>query len=224
MQERSPYYSTGKSFIWVVFCRAPVLLVITTCFYGCAYKFTNKYVQRPSGIRSIAVEAIFDTSREVIPHEYLWKHLQQAVVADGNLILTDRESADAIMRVHLKDTVLQNVGDTLGVANERDPDVFEGGLPPKPSEFRKLTQAGRYKGTARLTSGLEVEVWHLETKQILFKRSYALSTSFKTFRAGAGTNVTKENEFLRFEEAIENRFSQEAEVLSRRIVRDLLAP
>ena len=39
---------------------------------GCAYRFTNKHIVTPEGIKTIAVEAIYDTGREVIRHELLW--------------------------------------------------------------------------------------------------------------------------------------------------------
>ena len=198
------------------------ILILTPCFYGCAYKFSNTNISRPGGIRSIAVESVYDTSREYLPHEHLWKNLQQAIIADGNLVLTDRSQADAILRVHLEQGLLEDVGDPTDRDGnkDKDPDAFSGTLPPKPEEFRRLSQAGSTKGSARLSARLAVEVWDLRTKVVLFKRNYKLGTTFKTFRT---TTTGIENDYLRFEEAKEQRFAKQSRQISRRIVRDILA-
>jgi len=43
-----------------------VILLITTILASCTYRFTNRHVAAPGGIRSIAIESIYDTSKEVL--------------------------------------------------------------------------------------------------------------------------------------------------------------
>jgi hypothetical protein len=190
---------------------------------GCAYRFTNRAITRPEGVRSVAVEAVYDTSREVLPHEFLWQELQRAFAAEGHLKVVPQSSADALVRAHIRSASLSAVGTNTQNGPERDPDATSREVPPQPNEFRTLTQAGEYRNKEQLDARVEVEVWSLRTRTLLLSRTYPLSEKFQAIHADkSGRFTTRANDYLRFEEATEARFKAMAERISRQVVQDLL--
>lgn len=190
---------------------------------ACAYRFTNEHIKRPQGIKTIAVEAVYDTSREVLPHEILWKSLQDAIARDGNLRLAPASSADAILRAHIRSAEITPRGERIQNSPEDDPNVFNRSLPEKPSKFKILTQAEEVRDAAALRLGVHVEVVHLRTRSRLMSETYSLGGRFRAVHADKrGTVTTRSNDFLRYEEGVETTFAQLSESISRRVVRDLL--
>jgi hypothetical protein len=188
---------------------------------GCAYTFTNTHIQRPAGVQTVAVEAIYDTSREVLPHEVLWDSLQDAFAADGHLKVVPQAAADALVRAHIKQAAVGHVGTDIDNKPVDDPKVFDGTRPNGPRDFKVLTQAGKYRTAGALTTVVEVEVWNLRTRTLLMKHTYSLGDGFQSSHYG-NPSVGKPNDHLRFEEAKEASFQQIAQNISRSVVRDLL--
>lgn len=192
---------------------------------ACAYRFTNKHVKRPEGIRTIAVEAVYDTSREVIPHEYLWAALQDAFAADGHLQLVSQSSADALVRAHIKQVTIAATGDP----SVRDPATKEpseivhpDNTVEDPAKFRQLNQASELRETSLLTAFVEIEVWSLRTRTLLMRRNYPLSGTFKAWRGSKYTSI--DNNWLRYQESADITFAKLARGAADQVVKDLLIP
>lgn len=189
---------------------------------GCVYRFTNNHIERPEGIRTVAVEAVYDTSREVVPHEVLWEALQNAFAADGHLRLAPQSDADALVRAHLKD-VLQTPSGTLTPNGPKDDprDILKPDSVPtaKLGEYRPLTQAGEYRSTSTIAATIEIEVWSLRTRTLLMKRAYPVTATFNAERAlGDG----KLNHWLRYQEAADATFKTLSVGVAQQVVKDLL--
>jgi hypothetical protein len=197
------------------------ILLVALPLTGCAYSFTNTHIQRPAGVQTIAVEAIYDTSREVLPHELLWDSLQNAFAADGHLKVVPQAAADALVRAHVKQATVSHVGSDYENKPTEDPKVFDGTRPNGPRDFKILTQAGKFRDKGHLNTVVEVEVWNLRTRSLLMRRTYNVSDGFQSLHYGNPT-VGKPNDPLRFTEAQEASFKIIAQNISRSVVRDLL--
>jgi len=201
--------------VWQIACVGVTLLT------GCAYRFTNSSVVRPEGIRTVAVEAIYDTSREVLPHELLWEALQNAVATSGHLKLAPSKTADALLRAHVREAKIGAAG-TLAETDpsERDPEPFERNTPPGPREFQTLTQAGEFRDSSTLQTVVDMEVWSLRTRTLLHKQTFTLSTQF---RAVLTPKLTpRANEHLRYDEATSAAFKAQALTMAKQVMRDFL--
>ena len=75
---------------------ATITLALTMT--ACSYRFANPSIAPPPTVRSIAVEAVFDTGRRVLPHDLLWDSLQEAIIVSGKLRLAAPQVADAYLR------------------------------------------------------------------------------------------------------------------------------
>ena len=201
------------------------LLVGVFCLqWGCAYRFTNKHVTKPEGINSIAVEAVYDTSREVLPHEHLWKALQDAFASDGHLRIAPQASADALVRAHIKQVAITPSGSVPPNREpDKDPDPFSGGEAPDPGDFRELSHQhpSKIRNYVSISVVVEIEVWSLRTRTLILKQSYPATDAFLANYYGQPSS-SPANDHLRFEEAIESRVKSVSEQIARGVVRDLL--
>jgi len=187
---------------------------------GCAYRFSNLHVRRPQNIKSIAIEAIYDTSREVLPHEIIWGELQQAFARDGHLVVASRKDADAILRAHITNAAVGPSGEVFTTKpTEDDPKVFDQDSPPSFNEFRRLPYAGEARKKMTFVIVMQVEVWHLETKELLLDRVYNLSGSFQAIRPSGLPDATG---FLRTEESMQADIALVARQAAESVVQDLL--
>ena len=188
---------------------------------GCIYKFSNKDLKTPEGVRTVAVEAVFDTSREVVHHEHLWSELQKAFASDGHLKVVQIGKADALVRAHLKKVIVTPDGETFINGVEKDPGVFKRGEPVPPADFKVLTQAGKVRNKASISTVVDVEVWNLWTKTLIMKRSYSYADSLQAIHA-TNNITTKGNDFLRLEESLDAKFHEISKKVANQVVRDLL--
>ena len=209
-------FINGKRFWRVVFLFFGCFILST-----CAYRFSNLYVVRPGNIRSIAVEAIYDTSKMPIPHEMIWSNLQQAIAVNGHLKLVPASEADAILRIQVQNSATRPSGVTTSTYQDLEEQV----IPPSGSEplgftnFKDLTTARAFypKATNYLT--IRAEVWHLTRKELLLERVYVIAQEFDAVRTGS---VGFNNNFLRFHETQILSFSQMSKDIATKIVDDLL--
>ncbi len=197
------------------------LFLLLLVLSNCAYRFSNLHIVRPGNIRSLAVEAVYDTSKMPIPHEVLWSNLQQAVAANGHLQLVSAGEADAILRVHIQNAATRSSGVTTSSYQDvEEPVIPSSGTEPLGfSNFKDLTTARAFypKATNFLTA--RAEVWHLASKELLLDRVYVLSQEFDAVRTGiVGVN----NNFPRFHETQAQSFNQISKDLATKIVDDLL--
>lgn len=199
------------------------------CFFelalsGCSYRFSNLYAVAPRNIKSIAIEAIYDTSREVLPHEVIWQEIQHAFAADGHLQIAARQNADAILRVHIRSSIVAPTGDSsLAQANKDDPVIEVEKDPPFPNEFRNLPQAAESRELMALTSIMNVQLWHLESRQKIFERNYSLAGSYRVQRDKdeSGARLLANTHFLRSEEDMRGMIARATRGIADAIVQDI---
>lgn len=180
---------------------------------GCAYRFTNLAVRPPAGIRSVAIEAVYDTSREVLPHEQLWEALQRAFTENGKLLVTSQAKADALLRVHL-------VNAYVSPTDTPDPgDGLERDYPPQLSGVRTLTKAGRWTTKEAIGYTVQVELWDLRKRQLLFQRAYTGGDTFASVLAPG--QVQPSMQYLLYEESLNTKFRAIARTISAKVVEDV---
>lgn len=197
-----------------VFC----LLLLGICT-SCVYRFSNTALRPPVGVRTIAVEAIYDVSREVIPHELLWIAVQKELARSGRLMLTSQEEADALMVVTLSKASVTPTGTPSRETIARDPAITDTEKPDY-TEFRDLKRAGNRTTDEAVNMTINVEVHDLKTRAVLFNKNYAAGTTFKSLRA---YNITPASSgYLNYEEALQSKVKDLSEQLASRIVADFL--
>lgn len=187
---------------------------------GCVYRFTNTAIRPPAGIRSVAVEAVYDTSRQVLPHEILWESLQRAVAQNGRLALTSQDKADALLRAHITNASISPT-DTPTIGDSGlDPEVTGSGPIPKPNQMRSLTKAGLWTTKEAIGFTVVIELWDLRQKSILFKRTYSGSDVFQSVLAeDKGAPISMQ--YLIYEESLQTKFRQIARSISDRAITDI---
>ena len=193
-----------------------LLLLLTS---SCVYNFSNTTLRPPVGVRTIAVEAVYDISREVIPHELLWSAVQRELARSGRLLVTSQEEADAIMLLTLTDAKVSPSGTPSREAISRDP-VLSETEKGKPSDFKNLRRAGNWTTDESVSMTLNVEVLDLKTRASLFSRNYSSGTTFKSLRSATITPTT--SAYLNYEEALQAKVKELSEQLASRIVADFL--
>jgi hypothetical protein len=186
---------------------------------GCVYRFSNTALRPPVGVRTIAVEAVYDVSREVIPHELLWSAVQRELARSGRLIVTSQGEADAIMLITLSKASVNPTGTPSREPISRDPVVTETDK-PEPQEFRNLKRAGNRTTDEAVNMAINVEVHDLKTRAVLFNRNYSAGTTFKSLRSETITPAS--SAFLNYEEALQAKVKELSEQLASRIVADFL--
>ncbi len=202
------------------FQRTMVLIAAMLAISGCAYRFTNKAMQPPEGIRSIAVEAVYDTSREVIPHQLLWDALQKAIAQNGKLRLTSQADADALLRAHITKAKVVPTGTPAQRDNRaKDPEIPDVDEPTEYRDYSDISKAGRYTTVEALQYTVTVEVWNLHTQKLIKSKAYNASTQFKSIR---GTNTDPKAGYLVYDEALQARFQEISKNIAEKAVFDVL--
>lgn len=208
--------STGKLY------QASATWLAITMLTGCAYQLTNLKSSSPNNIRTIYVEAVYDTSTEAAPHELLWDEIQRAIAANGQLRLTKSSEADAVLRAHIVKTQTGKAGERkapVAVRRSGEPDVFAGQQsPPSPGQLRDISIADDYFMKTAWSSAVQVEVWDLNTRKLLLQRLYPISGEMPTIRG----DVPYEIHHLRNEESFQYSFLNSSKSVAERIVGDLL--
>ena len=197
--------------------RLAIVLAGIAALSGCAYRFTNSHIGQLIGMRTIAIEAIYDTSAEVIPHEVLWEALQRAFASDGHIRVVSRREADLLLRAHVTSAAL-NPSNFAEQGPEKDPVVFEGGPPPKPSEYKRLSTARDYATRENVSVGLIVDVWKLDSGKKVLEKGYSGARSFDSLRA----NAPDPYNFIRHDEALTQKVDEIANEIAGSVVSDLL--
>ena len=198
-----------------------LISVVLALGAACSYRFSNLHIRLPAGIRSIAIESVYDTSRQVLPHQMLWSHLQRAVVAEGHLQLTDQRDADVYLRAHIDDQAKFSYSDINDPPIRTEPKKLtddEGKVIP-PTSFDNLRRADRYASNEHFTVVIHVEVWNLHTRKRIFSNSYSIGA---TYQPGNSLSPT-EAKFIRANEIFNYHFDQQSEQISQTIIRDIVS-
>jgi len=201
-----------------------LILLFLIPLNSCAYRFSNLHARPPKGVRTIAVEAIYDSSQVPLPHDLLWKSLQQAVAASGHLRLSSTSQADAILRINIENASLSSSGVPAGNLNPvREPRIQESSVnPPAFDKFEPLTIARALYPDNTLGILVTAEVWNLTSKQLILQRSYTFSNAFRAFRGDQNANNSSKSNFVQYQEALNNSVSKIGNQIAARIVSDLL--
>jgi hypothetical protein len=188
---------------------------------GCAYRFSNVAMAPPAGIRSIAIEAVYDTSQETISHELLWQALQRSFAENGRLKITDHKRADALVRTHIEAAKVSPVG-TPSRTNESEDPVLKNntGVPPNPSDVRKLTRAASWTTEESIALAVTVEIWDLSTQKMVFKNSYQEAANFRSYRSS--DQALSKTHFLLFEEGQKAKLMEISKRIADKAVADFL--
>lgn len=198
-----------------------LLLIFLQIQAGCVYRFANLHLTAPENIRTIAVEAIYDSSRELLPHEVLWHELQRAIAADGHMLVTDAKHADALLTVKIKNARLVPTGTVVRPqAIIKDPPAInpEGDSIPSYKEFQTLTEAVEIMPSTAMVIEVEVQLWHLARRKKLFEKNYVQSETFLSVRP----STSPRNNYLRENEAFRADFERMSKAISENLVSDLL--
>lgn len=196
-----------------------LFLPISLILNGCAYRFTNSAMRAPMGVQSIAVEAVYDESREVFPHEYLWSALQREIGRNGRLILTSQEEADALMVVTVTNARVAPSGTVSSEPIDKDPVVTDTDK-GVPSAFRDVRKAGSWTTSESVSVSIHVDVFDLKTRALLFKRDYSQSAGFTSLRPLEITPTS--SLFPQYEEALHAKSKEISNSIARTIVSDFL--
>jgi hypothetical protein len=197
-------------------------LLFTLSMAGCVYRLTNLHTASPNNIRTIHIEAVYDTSAEPVPHELLWDSLQRAIAANGQLKIASAEKADAILRAHIINTQVSKGGERKILNTNRrrkESNVFLGQSgPPTPGTLRDLSVTDDFFVKTSWSSSVRVELWDLNTKALLLQREYPLTGDVVAYRGDLPTQI----HHLRYEEQFQHSFGNATRGLAERIVSDLL--
>lgn len=197
------------------------MILIALLLGGCVYRFTNLHVKPPQGIRAIAVEAVYDTTRNVLPHHLLWQNVQKEIALDGHLALVSQDEAEALLRLHLKWATLTPVAEsTVGNTDKKDPKVLDVENPPNYRKFNVLPRAGRAATKEVITILVETDLWNLKTGEEIFKRTYSMRSV--DYPARHNSQDLEQVIFPWTMEAYNSQFDEITKRIGRRIVTDLL--
>ena len=187
---------------------------------GCVYRFSNLHVSTPQGIRTVAVEGVYDTSREILPHELLWEELQRAIASEGHLRVVPASRADALLRARIKSARFSPTGTVVRPQPMlQDPPAMQpGDAPYNYKDFRTLTEAAELMPSTGIAIEVELQLWHLNTRELLFEKTYVQSESFLAIRP----STSPRNNHLRENEAFRADFSRISRSIADRFISDLL--
>ncbi len=186
---------------------------------SCAYRFTNTAIRTPLGIQTLAVEAVWDQSRDVVPHEELWSAVQREIVKNGRVILTNQEEADALMVISVTSAKVAPTGTPSQESFDKDPPE-SATAKGEPRSYRNLKRAGTWTTDEGVSLSVHVNVYDLKSRAVLFNKDYSSGINFKSLRPVSVTPT--ESVFLHYEEALNARFKDVSEGLASSIVNDFL--
>lgn len=186
---------------------------------GCAYRFTNSAQTLAVSKKSVAIEGIFDTTRQTLAHDILWRALQKSFAGTGKLRLLPAESADVLIRVHLNDLSLNPSAGNLNDEAIDPVNPYSGEtLAPTAALPTLNSSPDSHSLSETLKFQFLVEAWDLQSGQKLFAKSYKDSFSYAVAEAAHLRRAT-----LASKENIETKLAQSAETLARTVYLDLLA-
>ena len=196
------------------------LFFVITLNPGCAYRFSNSYVQTIGNIRTVAVEGVFDTSKDVVPHEVFWESLQRSLARDGHLVLTDRDDADALLRIHITAADVRPTGAVKPISGPtKDPKVAAGEQ-IDPSLLRQLTVAGFFTELESVTALVTADLIDLRNGGILMEKKYSGVQNFRSARSESVFPL--HSSYLYYSEASHSAYRKISDQIAQQITGDLL--
>ncbi len=203
----------------------PILsMLVLASSFGCAYRFSNIAMKVPYGARRLAIEAVYDTSDDVLPHHILWQELYRSFAARGKMALSSAKDADIILRAHI------NHSDDSPIDIDRplpDKDLLKGDdiFDPKKNgspgdKFKNLMKAGSWTKKQGMGFVVRIDAWNLHTNQRIFDQTYNGGAQVLSLR---GENLVNNSaQFLVFQEALINGFRRSSREIAEKVVTDFL--
>jgi hypothetical protein len=184
---------------------------------SCTYRFTNIATDRPAGIESIAVAAVYDTTSEIIPHDIFWTAMQKAVIDNGRLRLTSEDKADALLRSHIKSASFRSkdAAPTSGKQPKILPNTNILG-----KDIDPMTQSEAASTEEILVILVDVEVWDLKTRSKIFSKTYSSGNRIVD-RSYDARSVAMDGQFLVYTESVNTMLADVAADMSANIISDL---
>jgi hypothetical protein len=198
--------------------RIPLLFLFLSS--SCSYRFSNLQLKAPTGGEKLVVESVYSTARDVVSHEFIWSAMQEAILANTHLTLTTRDSADAIVRIHLREVKRLPTGSvtTRGLERDKTDQVVTEDL----NLLRSLGLAGEVYDSVLLTLNCEVEVVNLESGKQLFSRNYSVSQKVQSGRSGGSQAVRADTKYINYNEAVGYATKSLSEKLASNFIWDYL--
>lgn len=188
---------------------------------SCSYRFVNISLNSNFKPKAICVEGIYDTSKEVIPHELLWKSLQKKLIQSGGFYLTNCKEADFILKAHIIDAQIIPYGSPRVYGPLQDPsNVKINDEQINFNDFRILTKAGSYTIRENVNVNVKIEVINLYNKNIILNKNYTANNIFWSARSDA--HIERKAHFLLYEESLNYSFKKLSDTISQNIIKDLI--
>lgn len=200
-------------------------VIVLTVFAGlsnaCAYRFSNVSLTPPAGIQNVYIEAVYDTGKEVIPHELLWQAVQREFASNGSVLITSRQDADAIITLEITLSSVTPAGtpNTVDRSTKDPKPAARFGLDP--FAYKNLRVAGNYTTYEDLSLTVIAKGWDLKNHTEIFAKSYNMGGQFRSVTETK--LVQKSTAYLHYEESLEARFDAVSRSIARRIVTDFLS-
>lgn len=206
----------------------PIILVSIFALCSCSYRFTNTHLTPPAHIKKIAVEGVYDISREVISHELLWAEIQTEIAKSGKVKLSSQRGADALMRIKIENANIVPSSITDSKSSGQVYPSFNDNLPKtleqlKESDIANIAESRSKGGKEFFSITCNIEVWNLHSRKLLFKKSYSQTRDLKIdVNTITPNDLKNESLYLRYEEQIDVTFKDMAKTIGREAIRDFL--
>ena len=185
---------------------------------SCSYRFSNTAMSSPVGVKTIAFQGVYNTSRKVWPAHVLWGELQRSFARKGKMRLTKPSQADILLRAQIEQAS-SSPGDVYRSTNDKDPkgnNIYSAA----PEEFRNLLRAGSWALKESMNISVKIEVWDLRTKKKLFSSSYPGQATIPTYQAENVAEIS--THYLLFQESKTNAFKAMARSIADKAASDFL--
>lgn len=201
----------------------PLIIVglIACCVSACSYRFTNIDAALPGGLRTIALEAIYDTSGEILPHGLLWREIQLAIARNSRFRITNRNNADMLLRLHINSASIVPSGSPEVVYKIRkDPKPYNFEEPARPTDYDSMFLPSQFLKNETLALTVAIELWSIRERKIVFSSAFSETQEYNAVfsESTAPTPI----QFVRSEEASQNVFLEMSRKISSRFLGELL--
>ena len=162
-----------------------IAVLVNTCIYlfqsGCAYRFSNASLSLPFSSQKLAIEGVYDTGEDVLPHQLLWFELQKSFAARGKMRLTSIDDADLVLR-----TMIVKSHQASGNIERDKPDrdlvkgkeILTKGNPR--DNLINLSRAGSWTKNQGIAVVVNIEIWSMHTGKRVFSRKYDIGSGHKS--------------------------------------------
>jgi hypothetical protein len=195
-----------------------IYLVLGWTLTGCTYRFSNSFQRGTYLARSVCVESIYSTAKEVLPYHHLWDSIQRRIALDGTFFVDSCEFADVVIVGHLFEGSTRPSGEAISTKDaKQDPKTYDP-VAPDPTEFRRLESAREVIRGQEISYTLRVDAHDLRTRAMLFSKVYGRAEKFLPLEHA---QITKKQQFPMAEEGLSNRSRAISTDIASRVVSDL---